>query len=200
MSFNGDEARAFFAPLRGKAATFLIEDRMANLCLARTVIGLLSRASGAAEIFDLDAFYSSNADRIFASLGSTSEAAIRVPAPGARIDGEFARLFEGDQDLVIVDSLNSLYHLISQEDGSSRGRRFNFAVASLSYLAKTSGKSAILSMYRREGLDRWGTGRSISSLSDITASVDATGPEIVIRAERGPGWDGGAFSTRIPSE
>ena len=70
----------------------------------------------------------------------------------------------------------------------------------LAYLARANAKAVILSMYRREGITRWGSGRPISSLSDITASVETRGKELLIRAERGPGWEGGVFSTRIPSE
>jgi hypothetical protein len=198
MSFSRREAQSFFAPLRGRTATFLVDDRETNLEFARTVISLLAQTSDSVQIFDLDAFYSSNADRIFGRLDSAA-ATINVPEPGADIESEFARTFGGNQGVVIIDSLNSFYHLISQEDGSSRSRKLNFAVASLSYLAKTNAKAVILSMYRREGFARWGTGRSISGLSDITASVTARSQELVLRVERGPGWEGGGFSTRIPS-
>ena len=199
MSLGAREAQSFFAPLRGRTATFLLEDRLANLDFARSVISLLAQTPDAAEILDLDAFYASNADHIFKSLGSPATVTLRVPAPGADIEEELAAMFEGDQRVVVVDSLNSLYHLLSQEDGSSRNRKLNFAIAALAYVARTDAKVVLLSMYRREGFTRWGTGRSISGLSDITASVDTRGQELFIRAERGPSWEGGAFSTRIPS-
>jgi len=200
MSPSEHEAQSFFAPLRGRTATFLLDDRLANLDFACSVIGLLARTQDAVEILDLDAFYASNANHIFKSLTSPATVTLRVPEPGADIEEEFAAAFEGNQGIVIVDSLNSFYHLISQENGSSRGRKLNFAIASLTYLARTNTKAVILSMYRREGFTRWGTGRSISGLSDITASVDTRGQDLYIRAERGPGWEGGVFSTRIPSE
>ena len=200
MSLDTREAQSFFAPLRGRTATFMLEDRLANLDFARSVISLLAQTPDTAEILDLDAFYASNADHIFRSPGSQAIVTLRVPEPGADIEEELAALFEGDQRVVIVDSLNSLYHLISQEDGSSRSRKLNFAIAALAYFARTNAKAVLLSMYRREGFARWGTGRSISGLSDITASVDSRRQELLIKAERGPGWEGGAFSTRIPSE
>ena len=199
MSLGARGAQSFFAPFRGRTATFLLEDRLANLNFARSVISLLAQTPDAAEILDLDAFYASNADHIFKSLGSPATVTLTVPAPGADIEEELAAMFEGDQRVVIVDSLNSLYHLLSQEDGSSRNRKLNFAIAALAYVARTDAKAVLLSMYRREGFTRWGTGRSISGLSDITASVDTRGQELLIRAERGPSWEGGAFSTRIPS-
>jgi len=198
MSFSEREAQSFFIPLRGRTATFMLDDRQANLDFARTVAGLLAKTSDAAAIFDLDAFYSSNSGRIFSHPGPPAEAAIRVPEPGNDIEQEFAATFNGTQRVFILDSLNSFYHLISQEDGSSRSRKLNFAIASLTYLAKTNSKVVILSMYRREGFARWGMGRSISSLSDVTASVETRGQELIARIERGSGWDGGVFSTRIP--
>ena len=175
MSRGAHEAESFFAPLRGRTATFLLEDRQANLDFARTVIGLLAQTQDVVEVFDLDAFYASNADRIFKSLGSPAAVTLRVPEPGADIEEEFAATFDGDQVIVIIDSLNSFYHLISQEDGSSRGRKLNFAIAALAYFTRTNAKAVLLTMYKREGFTRWGTGRSISGLSDITASVDTRG-------------------------
>jgi hypothetical protein len=199
MSLGAREARSFFAPLRGRTATFLLEDRLANLDFACSIISLLAQTPDAAEILDLDAFYASNAEHIFRSLASQATVTLRVPEPGADIEEEFAAMFEGNQRVIIVDSLNSFYHLISQEDGSSRSRKLNFAIAALAYLARTNAKAVLLSMYRRQGFTRWGTGRSISGLSDIAFSVETRRQELLIRAERGPGWEGGVFSTRIPS-
>jgi len=199
MNLGAHEAESFFAPLRGKTATFLLEDRQANLDFARTVIGLLAQTHDAVEILDLDAFYASNADRIFQSLGSPTGVTLRVPEPGADVEEEFAAIFDGGQGVVIIDSLNSFYHLISQEDGSSRSRKLNFAIAALAYFTRTNAKAVLLTMYKREGFTRWGTGRSISGLSDITASVDTRGHTLHVRVERGPGWREGVFSTRIPS-
>jgi hypothetical protein len=197
MSFGGHQAQSFFGPLTGRTATFLLEGREANLGFATRLMRLFADSGEACSILDIDAFYSSNADTVFAPLPKpTAESTIvRVPEPGADIEGEFAKLFESKQKVVIIDSLNSLYHLISQEDGSSRSRKLTFAVASLSYLARTNAKAVLLTMYRREGFARSGTGRSISALSDVTASVDVRGDEITVRVERGEAWPGGRYST-----
>jgi hypothetical protein len=200
MSFGGERAEAFYGPLTGRTATFLLEGREANLGFARMVVGMLAETGDSCSILDLDAFYSSNADTIFSSLPTISAEStiVRVPKPGADIEAEFAALFESKQKVVLLDSLNSLYHLVSQDDGSSRSRKLTFAVASLSYLARTNAKAVLLTMYRREGVMRSGTGRSISTLSDVTASVDMRGDELTARVERGQAWPGGKYSTRIP--
>ena len=198
MSFDERQAQSFLGPLSGRTTTFLLEGREANLAFARTVVGLFGRTGGSCTVLDLDAFYSTNADVIFASLPGAESMTIRVPEPGADIETEFAGVFESNQKVVLVDSLNSLYHLVSREDGSSRSRKLAFAVASLSYLAKTNDMAVILTMYRREGFFRSGTGRSISNLSDVTASVDVRGDELTARVERGQAWAGGRYSIRIP--
>ena len=201
MSLGGGELRSFFGPLTGRTTTFVLEGRQANLAFARTVVGLLASARVACAVLDLDAFYSSNSDIIFSSMGelTAGSSVIRVPTPGADVEVQLSGLFEVQQQVIILDSLNSLYHLISLEDGSSRGRKLTFALSSLSYLARANGKAIVLSMYNREGSYGSGTGRSISSLSDVTALVDASGPELKIRCTRGPAWPGGEFSSRIPS-
>jgi hypothetical protein len=199
MSFGGQQVQSFFGPLSGKTTTFLLDGRDTNLSFARTLLGLLARTGEPGTVLDLDAFYSSNADIIFPSLprALAESTSIRVPEPGTDIEGEVASLFGSTQKLLIVDSLNSLYHLISLEDGSSRSRKLSFAIAGLSYLARTSGKVVVVTMYRREGFTRSGPGRSISALSDVTASVEARGDGLIFRVERGQAWPGGRYSTRI---
>ncbi|HEV2225474.1 MAG TPA: hypothetical protein VGR56_01565 [Nitrososphaerales archaeon] len=185
----------------GKTTTFVLESRQDNLDFARTIVALLAKAEAPCAVFDLDAFYSSNADPIFKPLtGDTARSTvIRVPEPGSDVESEFARLFEVRPPVVIIDSLNTLYHLLSIEDGSVRSRKLNFAVASLSFLARTNAKAVVLTMYRREGIQGSGSGRSISSLSDVTASVEVTGPDLQVICERGTAWAGGRLPIRSPS-
>jgi hypothetical protein len=200
MSLSGGEPGSFFGPLSGKTTTFLLDGREDNLSFAKMMVGLLARAHASCAILDLDAFYASNSDRIFASMdaGTARSTTVRVPAPESDVEREFSTVFDAQQKVLIIDSLNSLYHLISLGDGSSRSRKLTFALASLSYLARTSEKAVILTMYRREGFYRAGTGRSISTLSDNTVSVKVNDGEVAMTAERGTAWSGGAFSSRTP--
>ena len=197
MSLSGQ----FFAPLTGRTTTFLLNGREDNIVFASVVTSLLAQSHAPCAILDLDAFYSSNSDRIFPVMDATTARStmIWVPRPGSDVELDLSALFDVPQGVVIIDSLNSLYHLISLEDVGSRGKKLTFALASLSYFARTNSKAVILTMYRREGFYRAGTGRSISGLSDGTASVTVIRGELKIRSERGPGWPGGEFSTRIPS-
>ena len=200
MSFSAQQYRSFFGPLVGKTVTFLLDGREPNLEFARTIIKLLAASVSTCAILDLDAFYASNASYILSPLGTDAPSSVlRIPLPGSPVEDELSSLFGSSQDMVIVDSLNSLYHLLAADDGSSRGRKAAFALAGLSYFARTNSKAVLLSMYRREGFTRTGTARPLSGLSDVTASVQTDGETITIRTERGTAWPGGVFSTRTPS-
>jgi hypothetical protein len=198
MSLSEGRGGSFLAPLAGKTSTFLMEGREANARFARTLMRSLASAGLSCIVLDLDAFYSSNADLIFAGLpGDPTSFQVRIPQPGSDIEAEFSALFESERKAVVIDSLNSLYHLISMDDGSARGRKMMFALASLSLFARTNKRLVILSMYRREGLSKGGRGRSVANMSDITALAKMKDSGMEFRTERGSAWPGGALS--IPS-
>ena len=198
MSFGGGEAQKFFEPLTGRTATFLVDGRQASLDFARIVSGLVAIGGRASTILDLDALYSSHADRIFSGVAQMSleSTTIRIPEPGSDIEGEFSSLFEAHQDVLIIDSLNTFFHLLSLDNWRARSRKLAFALEALSQLARANGKTVILSMFRREGSVRVGTGRPISYLSDLTSSVGFRGDLAIFRVVKGSGWSGGEFSIR----
>ncbi len=199
MSFSAHQASSFFRPLRGKTSSFIIDGRESNLSFARTAASLLALTGDGCAILDLDAFYSSNSDRIFGTLppAAAKFALIHVPEPDSSIETEFPKLFGTGSEVIIIDSLNSLYHLLSFDDGRSRSRKLAFAVASLTYLARTDRRAVIFTMYRRERQARTGGGRSISDLADLTISVEAHGSELSMKCERGSAWPEGSFSVPV---
>jgi hypothetical protein len=199
MSFSGD-AQSFFGPLAGKTVTLLVPGRSADLAFGRAAISLLARSGDACAVLDLDALYSSNSDKVFSGLPAEwkkERATIRVPEPDSRIEAELPGAFAAEANVLIVDSLNTLNHLLAADDGSSRSRKLSFTVAGLSYIARTEKKVVLFTMYRREGFGRLGI-RSISGLSDVTASVGVRGSELSFSCERGVAWPGGTTSIRIP--
>ena len=200
MSFSTEEAQSFIGPLKRKTSTFLVEGRGANLALAKAMMALLATAGDSCMVLDLDAMYASNSDIIFGQLPATfnRSTTIDVPGPQSSVESEFSLLFSSDPRIIIIDSLNTLHHLLSEDGGTSRSRKFSFVVAILSYLARTGGKAVIFTMYRREGLGRARGGRSISSLSDVTASVEARDSELSVTCDRGTAWSGGKVSIRVP--
>jgi hypothetical protein len=166
------------------------------------VSALVADAGKALAILDLDALYSSHADMVLSSANDKTleSTTIIVPQPGSDIEQEFSRLFDTRQEVLVIDSLNSLFHLLSLDDWRARSRKLTFALEALSYYARTNSKIIILSMYRREGSGGTRTGRPISHLSDLAVSVALREDQVALRVVKGSGWTGGEFSTRIPSE
>lgn len=199
MSFSRDEVPTFFDPLAGRTTTFLLDSRQAKLRFAQTISALVSSGGKGLAILDLDAFYSSHADKIFSLDPRQGESTtIIVPKPGSDIEEQFSHLFDAQQEVLVIDSLNSFFHLLSLDDWHARSRKVTFALEALSQFARSNSKIAILSMYRRERYAGTGTKRPISQLSDLTVSVTLRGDQAVFRVEKGLGWPGREFSTRIP--
>lgn len=200
MSFSAEQARSFLGPLKNKTSVFLVEDRHANSSFARAVMSAVALSGDTLSILDLDALYSSNADTIFAHVAGEAVKSTRfyIPKPGSSLEREFPSLFAIDSTAILIDSLNSLNHLLSSPDRGTRSRKLAFTMASLSYLARTNEKAALITMYRREKPTRVAKGRPISSLSDLTISVEVQDSQLLMKSERGSAWPGGRFSIRIP--
>jgi len=200
MCLSAQQAQSFLAPLKGKTATFLVDGRRANLSFVRCVTSVTTLAARGFAIFDIDAFFASNSDEILSTLPPSAAKSTRIylPEPGSSVETELPRLFRTESEVFMVESLNTLYHLFSPSGTSSRSRKLAFAVASLSYLARTTGKAGLFMMYKREKILRAGGGGSISDLSDTTISVETAGPELLMKCERGTAWPEGEFSLRLP--
>jgi hypothetical protein len=199
MSFGAQQAHSFLGPLKGKTVTFLVESRRANLLFARSIVSLTAMTRSGCAIFDIDAFYSSNSNEILSVLppNAANMTRVYVLEAGSSVETELPRLFTAESGVFIVDSLNTLYHLFSSSGVSSRSRKLAFVVASLSYLARTSGNAVLFTMYRREKTMRTGGSRSISDLSDTTISVEATDSRLLMKCERGTAWPERWFSLGI---
>lgn len=199
MSFRPDQANPFIDPLRCKTTTLVSDEREASLILAKVVMASSSTGGDSSFILDFDALYSSNADFIFGSVPTqrANSTSIHIPDPESNVEDELKLAFLSDATVLIVDSLNTFRNMLSPENGASRSRKLSFSIASLSHFAESSKKAVILTMYRRERLGRPTEGRSMSSFSDATASVEVRGDTLSLKRERGVLWPGGELSIRI---
>jgi hypothetical protein len=135
MSLSVQHASSFFGPLRGKTSSFVVDGRQANVLFAEATTSSVALTGDGCAILDLDALYSSNSDRIFGGLPAAAARSmvIHVPAPDASVEAELPRLLAADSRVLIIDSLNSLHHLLSSDDARSRSRKLAFAIASLRF-------------------------------------------------------------------
>lgn len=181
------DARGFLAPLTGRTCTILVDGRGANLALGRALLQASSSEKVPCRVLDLDAFYASNADALLRGVPAEGQESVLfdVPKPGAEVADHVSRAFDGRSGLLVVDSLNTLHHLMSLS-----GRSLSFVVGALSMYAKANGVAAVLSMYRREGPGGPGKKGSIAELSDAQAEARVEGGSLVVTRKRGELWGG----------
>ena len=197
MSFGAAEAAGFARPLKGRSTTFVVDGREANAAFARATLPLLVRAFGRCTVLDLDALYASGPGDVLGGLsrGESESVELLVPGPDEELEEALAQLLGGCRGgAVVVDSLNSLYHLFSTGGRGSRGRSLAYTSALLSYAARGAGTAAVFTMYRRDGGARPGRGRSISDATDAAAAATLGGGRLELKAQRGELWPGGRLA------
>jgi hypothetical protein len=196
MSFNARREDLFINPLSGHTTTFLVKERRTNLTFARNMLSILVWKKRPCTILDIDALYSSNSDYVFGLLSEeeTHSIEIVVPRPGSNTTAEIADLLGSSPDrALIIDSLNSLYHLLSTNGRSSKNRNLTFVLALLSFIARTERKAIFFTMYQRGKSVNLRREKPISHLSDFTVVVNAKKGALSLKCERGLVWPGGAL-------
>jgi hypothetical protein len=181
LSSRGKEEYGFDS-LLGHTVTFVVDERKTNLALARCIMRYLAMRGLSCAVLDADAFYASNSGCIIASIPEESGTRIEflVPDVGSNLQTEFGQLFGIDPHTVlIVDSLNSVFHLLPAEGHGSRNRNLAFVMSLFSYLSRTDRRTVFLTMYRRNSRSE---GRNpISALSDQSIAVSLMDGKVLLR-------------------
>ena len=166
--------------LEGKTTTFVVEGRPTNLALAKLLLSGAPRRGGC-QVLDLDGFYASNAEALLG--GSPAEAqrsaVFDVPDPSAPLAPHLGNLFSCGRRLLVIDSLNTLNHLLTEARGLS------FVEAALGAYARANRSAAVLSMYRRDGPPRGGKGTTIASYSDVEIHARVEDGRLLMETRRG---------------
>jgi hypothetical protein len=196
MSLSDRQTRLFLEPLAGKTTAFRVDDRPSNLKFAAAILRLLAGARRGCRLLDLDAFYSSNLEALAVGLPRESLAGfdITLPEPGSDMEATLAGFFlGGDARPVLIDSVNSLYQLLSARNPRAAGRKFTFFVSAMSNWAKSNGEPAVASIYDRRPATRKKASRSLADVFDSSISLSAKPDGLAFKCERGSAWRGGGF-------
>jgi hypothetical protein len=178
----------------------MVPDRISNLALGRLLLSSLEASGKTCTILDIDAFYSSNSDLLAKNvpLGQTENVLLYIPEVGAGAEDIVLRLFnERRPDSVIIDNLNSLFHLFSFDGRSSASRKFAFLMDLLSYLARSNNVGVMTTMYERERPVPRRRARSFSGIGDISLTVRHAQGWLTLRCDSCEGWPDGALSFPI---
>src|SRR5437667_7944156 len=196
------EAEAFLAPLQGKSTVFLLDNRATDLLFSRFLLSCLVRTRNEALVADINAFYGSNAQRI-APGSDASKIRLSLPPPGFDVEPwivDFLIDAADDAAVVILDDLNTLYHLLSFDGSKRAGNRMSFLIALTSFLARTRPQTIISKVYARNRPIQNGRrgARSLNRLGDLGVAVEYEARKLVFTCKNGSGWRGdGTFSLRV---
>src|SRR2546421_8864864 len=89
------EAEAFLTPLRAKSTVFLLENRTTDLLFSRFLLSCLVRTRNEALVADINAFYSSNAQRIAPESDALQSISLSLPL-------FFFQAEDGIRDLIVT--------------------------------------------------------------------------------------------------
>ena len=196
------EAEAFLTPLRAKSTVFLLDNRTTDLLFSRFLLSCLVRTRNEALVADINAFYSSNAQRIAPESDALQSISLSLPPPGFAVEPWLIDFLIGAADaaVVVLDDLNTLYHLLSFDGSKRTGNRISFLMALTSFLARTRLQTIISKVYARNRPiqnSRRGA-RSLDRLGDLGVAVEYEASELTFTSKNGSGWrGGGTFSVRI---
>ncbi len=159
-------------------------------CLATTKYG--------GSIADINAFNSSNAERI-SPRSDAPNVTIHLPPPTFAVEPWIIDfLIYADAAVVILDDLNTIYHLLSFDSSRRVGNRMSFLMGLTSFLARMKRQTIISKAHalKRPVQNRRGA-RSLDKLGDMGVSVESQVDGLTFRCRSGVGWRGGVFSVRV---
>src|SRR2546428_12724399 len=196
------EAEAFLTPLRSRSTVFLLNDRETDLLLTLFLLGFLERTRNEALVAAINPFSSSNAQRLAPGSVGLQNISLSLPPPGFAVEPWIVDFLIGAADpaVVILDDLNTLYHLLSFDGSKRAGNRISFLIALTSFLARTRPQTIISKVYARNRPiqnSRHGA-RSLDRLGDLGVAVEYEASELTFACKNGSGWRGdGTFSVRV---
>ncbi len=195
------QAQAFLHPLRSKSTIFILDSRETNLLFSRFLLDCLASTDSQVRVADIDAFYSSNAVRVAPILDSALENTfLSVPPTGFNVEFWVVNFLVHTTDpaVIILDGLNTLYHLLSMNGSKRTSNRIAFLMALTSFLANSRRQTIISKAYTRNRPIQSRRGvRSLDKLGDLGISVTSQAKELTFKCVKGKGWRDDTFSVRL---
>src|SRR2546428_9313829 len=196
------EAEAFLTPLRSRSTVFLLNDRETDLLCSRFRLGCFVRTRNEALAADFNTSYSSNAQTIAPGSDGLQNLSLSLPPPGFAVEPWIVDFLIGAADpaVVILDDLNTLYHLLSFDGSKRAGNRISFLIALTSFLARTRLQTIISKVYARNRPMQNGRrgARSLDRLGDLGVAVKYEASELTFTCKNRSVWRGdGTFSARV---
>ena len=187
-----EQASRFLAPLNGSLAILLLHEIEAKVKLSRFILRCASVLSIDSTILDTDAFYCTNMERFAEDGQYISKGEVQLlPERGFEVTS-LVPLLSSKRQILIIDDLNSLYSLASDE---RKSQQLTILMKLLSHNARMNGSWAIATAYRAE-LDHKQSAinqRSLTALGDLLIDTDTHGDSISLKSGFKGHWTNGEF-------
>ena len=192
------QAKAFLSPLQNKVTVFLVDGRASHLLLARFLLNCLCTTDNRSVVLDTDAMFASNSKGLASRLNEHCLENITLWIPSLDpTKASLVNLIFSKYDVLIVDDLNTLYHLISMGDYSAI-RELTAMTRILSYFCRENGKTAFLTVYSAgESLKKVIGQRSLFRMGDISISTRTDDTAIRFTCDHGTAWLNNTFSVSL---
>ncbi len=189
------QANVFLSPLHRKVTVFLVDGRTSHTLFAQFLLNYICVLNKKLLILDTDAFYASNSNLLVTRLSEEclGRVALTIPA-GDTIQTTLTSSVFSSYEFLIIDDLNTIYHLMSTENRSAI-RELTALTRVLSYFCRENDITVILVAYSAgEGLKREASKRSLFHMGDVSVSTKVNNDKIQFTCDYGKAWSDNTFS------
>src|SRR2546428_9290646 len=143
------EAEAFLTPLRSKSTVFLFDNRTTDRLFSRFLLSCLVRTRNEALVADINAFYSSNAQRIAPESDALQNISLSLPPPGFAVEPWLIDFLIGAADAAVpgLGDVTTAYHLLSFGEPVRIGPQRDFVTVHIPVLCRPLPPSPISNLY-----------------------------------------------------
>lgn len=177
----------------------MVPSRECDVLVMRFILRCLSTLRRQAVILDTSATMGSTAVRVGDGLDAKSLERIELHwlSEDASAETHLAFLVEEGLDVILIDDINSLHHLLSGNQGKLGMYRLLVFSRLLSYSARQNGSIVISTAYSSEVRGLGGGQVSLSAAGDMKVAVKLDGPRLVFKSATHSMWGGGSFVAEI---
>jgi hypothetical protein len=180
-----------------RVTTVMVDGRESHTRFAEFILGCICKAKKKAIVIDVDAIYASH-NRIFTSQLAREcleNITLWIPADNS-IQALLTSTAFSSYEVLLIDDLNTIYHILSLQDGSGIQRLVSMSKM-LSYFCRENRTAVILTVYSStERFARIGQ-RSLFRIGDLSVSMKFRDSEIQFTCNHGNAWKNNSFSAKV---
>lgn len=191
------QAYAFLTPLKNKSSAFIVQDRRANLFVARFALSCLATLRMRTLILDTNCFYGTNVEILANGL---PEKYLRdtkiITISNHLLERSLAELTTKETRVLIIDDMNALRSLLSRESRNSSIHKLFLLIRVLSYEARVNNLLILTTVYKNANTQS-NLKRSLSSSADLQITTEVHSPSLTFNCDSIENWPGNKFAANV---